>query len=75
MKFISVRSFIYAVLFGTTTQLSAVEPVQDFRFKVEVLAVGMAQPLQLKLAPDGRIFYNELKGPLKIWKPDTKSVV
>ncbi len=75
MKFISVRSFIYAVLFATTSQLAAVELVQDFRFKVEVLAVGMAQPLQLKLAPDGRIFYNELKGPLKIWKPDTKSVV
>jgi hypothetical protein len=40
-----------------------------------VLATGMAQPLQVKLAPDGRIFFNELKGPLKIWKPATQTVV
>lgn len=53
----------------------AAAPVEDYRFKIEVLAVGMPQPLQLKLAPDGRIFYNELKGSLKIWKPDTRTVV
>ncbi len=55
--------------------LHAEEPVADYRFKVEVLAVGMAQPLELERAPDGRIFYNELKGPLKIWKPTTQTVV
>ena len=51
------------------------EPVADYRFKVEVVAVGLAQPMQLKLAPDGRIFFNELKGSLKIWKPETQGVV
>ncbi len=51
------------------------EPVEDYRFKVEALAVGMAQPLQIKLAPDGRVFFNELRGALRIWKPSTQTVV
>jgi cytochrome c len=63
--------------FGTASggRLLAAEPVEDYRFKIDVLATGMAQPLQVKLAPDGRIFFNELKGPLKIWKPSTQTVV
>jgi cytochrome c len=41
----------------------------DYRFKVEVLAQGMPQPMELEVAPDGRIFFNEIGGKLKIWKP------
>ncbi len=70
--------FTFAMLgFGlsTGTSLRAEEPILDHRFKVEVLAVGMPQPLQVKVAPDGRIFFNELKGALRIWKPDTQFVV
>lgn len=63
------------LVLGSGSGLRAEEPVADYRYKVEVLAVGMAQPLQLKLAPDGRIFFNELKGPLRIWKPTTQTVV
>jgi cytochrome c len=61
--------------FSIEFQIHGAEPVEEYRFKVEVLAVGMPQPLQLKLAPDGRIFFNELKGTLRIWKPDSQSVV
>ena len=69
-----VRAALLGFALGLENHLSAKEPIEDFRFKVEVLAVGLAQPLQLKLAPDGRIFFNELKGPLKIWKPTTQTV-
>lgn len=73
------RRFVWAVFFGVAfgmrIHLAAKEPIEDYRFKVEVLAVGLAQPLQLKLSPDGRIFFNELKGSLKIWKPTTQTVV
>ena len=31
--------------------------------------------MQLKLAPDGRLFYNEYQGKLKIYHPDTKKLV
>src|SRR6266850_5907162 len=46
----------------------------DYRFKVEVLAEGMPQPMELELAPDGRIFFNEISGKLKIYKPATHDV-
>jgi cytochrome c len=57
---------------GLLTSLSltqAAEPPPDYRFKAETLATGMAQPLELEVAPDGRIFFNELSGKLRIWKP------
>src|SRR5437667_5162956 len=47
----------------------------DYRFKVEVLAEGMPQPMELELAPDGRIFFNEIAGKLKIYKPATREVL
>lgn len=45
------------------------EKVEDFRFKVETLTSAMSQPMELELAPDGRIFFNELNGKLRIFKP------
>jgi cytochrome c len=69
------RGLVLVCCLGAGEFLQAIEPVQDYRFKIEVLAVGMPQPLELKLAPDGRIFFNEIKGALKIWKPSTHSVV
>lgn len=47
----------------------------DIRFKVDELASGMAKPMELEIAPDGRIFFNEIYGELKIYKPDIKKVV
>jgi len=41
----------------------------DYRYKIEVLARGMPRPMLLHQSPDGRIFFNELGGKLKIWKP------
>ena len=35
----------------------------------------MPQPMQIHRAPDGRIFFNEINGKLKVWKPDTREVV
>jgi cytochrome c len=49
--------------------LSAGELPPDYRFKVETLAAGMNQPLELEVATDGRIFFNELNGRLRIVKP------
>jgi cytochrome c len=49
--------------------------LQDFRYRVEVLATGIPQPMELEIAPDGRIFYNEIGGALKVWKPELKTSV
>ena len=51
------------------TCLRAAEVPPDYRFKAETLATGMAQPMEVELAPDGRIFFNELNGKLRLWKP------
>src|SRR5882762_7779608 len=79
LDLLSARALVRVALLGCAlgfgNRLPAVGPVEDYRFKIEVLATGMAQPLQLKLAPDGRIFFNELKGALKIWRPTTQTVV
>lgn len=50
---------------------AAPPPPPDYRFQVETLATGMAQPMELEVAPDGRVFFNELGGKLRIWKPGT----
>lgn len=50
-------------------------PPPDIRYQVEVLAEGMPQPMELELAPDGRVFFIEIAGKLRIWKPDTKTIV
>ena len=47
----------------------------EFRYKAEVLIEDIPQPMQIKMAPDGRIFFNEYRGKLKIYHPDTKQTV
>ena len=53
----------------------AAEPPPDGRYKAETLVEGITQPMELELAPDGRIFFIEIAGKLRLWKPDTKVVV
>src|SRR5882757_1642882 len=74
-RFCRILIFILTALFADAplrlieaqSSRDAIPP--DYRFKIEVLARGMPQPLLLHIAPDGRIFFNELGGKLKIWKP------
>lgn len=46
----------------------------DYRFKVETLFEDIAQPMEIELAPDGRLFFNEYKGTLKIYSPATRQL-
>ena len=50
-------------------------PPMDARYHVDVLAEGMPQPMELEMAPDGRIFLIEIAGKLRIWKPETKALI
>jgi len=36
---------------------------------------SIKDPMELAVAPDGRVFYVEREGVVKMWKPDTKSTV
>ncbi len=69
-----MRRPILALLAAVSTTLAAEVP-PDYRFKVETLFEGVPQPMALALAPDGRIFFNEYGGKLKIYHPDTKQIV
>src|SRR4051812_4086473 len=35
----------------------------------------LEDPMELAVAPDGRVFYAELRGTVKMYKPDTKQTV
>jgi len=71
MSKLPTTSLFLAAIAGTA--LAADLP--DYRFKVETLIEGVPQPMEIELAPDGRIFFNEYKGSLKIFNPATKQVV
>ena len=61
--------------FALTASIFAAEVPPDYRFKVETLFEGVAQPMELEIAPDGRIFFNEYGGKLKVYHPDSKQIV
>lgn len=68
----SAQSILATIaLTGGMSPLALAE-LQDYRYRVEVLATDLPQPMELELAPDGRIFYNEIGGSLKVWKPELK---
>src|ERR1051325_8297683 len=72
MKMNSMRVLaLVAALLCVTSDLSAA--TNEFR-KV-VLAKGLNDPMELSVAPDGRVFFIERSGTLKIWKPDTQTTV
>lgn len=46
----------------------------DARFKVEKLVEGLPQPMAMQLAPDGRLWFNEIGGKLKAYDFRTRTV-
>ncbi|QDU77965.1 Soluble aldose sugar dehydrogenase YliI precursor [Bremerella volcania] len=52
------------------TTLTAEEPPFDpSRLEVTTLVTQLKQPMELAVAPDGRIFYIEIQGQLKVYDP------
>jgi len=47
----------------------------DSNFQKVILDASPSNPMELAVAPDGRVFYIERGGKLKIWRPQTSSVV
>jgi cytochrome c len=47
----------------------------DSNYQKVILDATPQNPMQLAVARDGRVFFIELGGRLKIWKPDTRAVV
>ncbi len=64
----------FTVLLGVPL-LHGEEPADPFRFEKQVLVERCSDPLQLDVAPDGRVFFIERAGALKVWDPVTQAVV
>lgn len=44
--------------------------VNSAAFQKVVLATGLDEPIQLSVARDGRVFFGERHGGVKVWRPD-----
>jgi cytochrome c len=72
MKVYSIRVWaMIASLLCFTPDLFA----ETNEFRKVILAKGLNDPMELSVAPDGRVFFVERSGTLKIWKPDTQTTV
>jgi glucose/arabinose dehydrogenase len=49
-------------------------PLAAGAFEKVVLDSTTTDPIELDIAPDGRVFYIERRGVIKIWHPDTESI-
>lgn len=47
---------------------------EDYRFQFEVLAENLPQPMTMQEASDGRIFFIEIGGKVKVWSPASRIV-
>src|SRR5207253_1513322 len=45
----------------------------DARFEKVVLATNLFEPIQLSIARDGRVFFAERHGAVKVWNPSNNS--
>lgn len=73
MKF---TSFLFAVAFAFSSSHAAEPaPFEEDRFEVTTLAIGMASPIEMEIAPDGRIFFIELGGKLRAYLPQEKQII
>ncbi len=64
-----------ATLLAATPSAGAADaPPEDVRFQTETLLTGLPQPMHLEFGPDGRIWFNEYGGALKIYDPKTRRV-
>ena len=73
MKFLSLLVLSALSLLASRGAENVASKTNEFR-KV-VLAHGLNDPMELSVAKDGRVFFIERGGAVKIWKPDTKATV
>lgn len=48
-------------------------PLPDSHFRKVVLATNLFEPIQLSVAQDGRVFFGERHGAVKVWNPADES--
>ncbi len=54
---------------------SAVSASADSSFRKVILATNLTEPIQLSIARDGRVFFGERQGAVKVWRPDSQQTL
>ena len=67
-------SFLLVISLGLKSA-HAVEVDDAYRYHIEVLAQSILKPMELEIAPDGRVFVNDIGGLLHIIRPETGASV
>ncbi|MBM3869262.1 MAG: hypothetical protein FJ384_10085, partial [Verrucomicrobia bacterium] len=72
---VRLLSLLGAALLAAAPAARAAEgKPEDVRFQTETLLTGLPQPMHLEFAADGRLWFNEYGGALKVYDPKTKRV-
>ena len=71
---VSLLILCAALLAAAPVSRAADGAPEDVRFQTETLLTGLPQPMHLEFGPDGRIWFNEYGGALKIYDPKTRRV-
>ncbi len=69
MKFAPLPLALFLVL-----PAYAQEKSEDFRYRIETLGTDLNRPMTMQMAPDGKIYFNELDGKLRLLDPASKLV-
>ncbi|MEN9652765.1 MAG: hypothetical protein RL303_485, partial [Verrucomicrobiota bacterium] len=70
---VRILSLLGAALLAAMPGARAAEGLpEDIRFQTETLLTGLPQPMHLEFAADGRLWFNEYGGALKVYDPKTK---
>ena len=75
MKLLLCASALLGLLIQSTIAADGNAAAIDANFRKVMLATNTADPMELAVAPDGRVIFIERIGTIKIWKPDTRSLV
>src|SRR5947199_8312314 len=72
---IRAHAIYLSAFFLIACSRSFAEAAPTNQFRKVVLAKQLSDPMELSVAPDGRVFFIERSGALKVWKPDTQATV
>lgn len=69
------RHLLGGILWATGAALGDAGATVDARFRKVVLVSAPRDPMQLAVAPDGRVFYIQRGGAFLIWKPEADAPI
>jgi cytochrome c len=71
---ITIRLLCLPLLAITSATAQDAPSFDESRLEATVLADGLPRPLELDVAPDGRVFFIELAGKLKVYHPESGEI-